>query len=272
MTIDPRLIERRQEVAEDNARRNIGRVLKFLVALSLVGALAWLLFSPYLSISEVRTAGIAVSSAHMTLAELGVLAGNPMVMVRTGLVEAALEQDPWIAEARVHLNWPDTVIVRVEERVPVAWVETGGGWVRRAADGVAVPSPEKPDSSLAWIQLTAVAEAGAESAPQVLGAVEFVAALPPHLRAESLVRVESDGELWAQVDGYRVRLGRPIEMTAKALSLVALLEQRPDPNSILTLIAPSHPAVSPGLRAAPTVENPDAEVDGDAESGSTEQP
>ena len=265
-------MERRQEVAEDNARRNVSRLLKFLVALSLVGALAWLFLSPFLSISEVRTAGISVSSAHMTLTEFGVLAGNPMVMVRSGLVEATLEQDPWVAEARVHLNWPDTVIVRVVERVPVAWVETGGGWVRRAADGVAVPSPEKPDSSLAWVQLTAVAEAGSESAPLVLGAVEFVAALPSQLRAESLVRLESDDELWAQVDGYRVRLGRPIEMTAKALSLVALLEQRPDPNSVLTLIAPSHPAVSPAERSAQTVENPDAEVDGEAESSSTEQP
>ncbi len=47
------------------------------------------------------------------------------------------------------------------------------------ADGVAVPSPEKPDSSLAWVQLTAVAEAGSESAPQVLGAVELLDILGP---------------------------------------------------------------------------------------------
>ncbi len=245
MTIDPRLAERRRVVAEDRARHNIGRLLKSIVVVSVIGAAAWLALSPALSVKEVRTAGIVQSSTHGVLAVEGVRAGTPMVLIRPSQVEEALEEDPWVAQATVELEWPGTVIVRVVERTPVAWVETRGGWTRRSLDGVALPSSKTPDDSLAWVRLPDVMENEASFAPEVLGAVEFVAALPAELRFEATVREEGNGEMWAQVAGYQIRLGRSVEMTAKALSLTALLREEPDLGSILTLVAPSHPAVTP---------------------------
>jgi hypothetical protein len=47
------------------------------------------------------------------------------------------------------------------------------------------------------------------------------------------------------VGGYQVRLGRPVEMGEKALSLAALLREQPPAGSILTLIAPTNPAITP---------------------------
>jgi hypothetical protein len=46
------------------------------------------------------------------------------------------------------------------------------------------------------------------------------------------------------VTGFQVRLGRATEMRAKALSLAALLREQPAPGSILTLIAPTAPAIT----------------------------
>jgi hypothetical protein len=201
--------------------------------------------SPYLSVSEVRVAGVTMSDAYRTLAVEDVVAGTPMVLLRAGQVEKVLERDPWISEADVDLDWPDTVIVHVEERAPAAWVETRGGWVRRAVDGVALPSPSKPDASMAWIQLGRVRERTASEAPEVLGALEFVTTLMPKLREGTLVRLERDGELWAQVDGYQVRLGRPVEMSEKAMTLMALLETKPGRDNLLILIAPTHPSIAP---------------------------
>ncbi|MDP9144683.1 MAG: hypothetical protein M3N43_08295, partial [Actinomycetota bacterium] len=69
--------------------------------------------------------------------------------------------------------------------------------------------------------------------------------LTAELRSGASVRAEANGELWAEVSGFQVRLGRPIEMKAKALSLDALLREQPAADSTLTLIAPTHPAISP---------------------------
>jgi len=244
MAIDPRLAERRREVAEDRARRKVGRLIRLLIVVALIGGAAWLLLSPILSVDEVTTTGVEVSTAHSVLVAHDVVAGTPMILIRTGEIESALESDPWIREAVVELDWPGRVSVRVEERDPVAWLSTGETWGSFAVDGVQLASAPEPDPTLPWIDLGP--ETGNdEDSRLVLGALEFAAALPQDLKEGTRVRLESDRELWAEVAGYEVRLGRAVEMTAKALSLAALIRQQPAPGSILTLLAPTHPAVTP---------------------------
>ncbi|MFZ0626193.1 MAG: FtsQ-type POTRA domain-containing protein [Acidimicrobiia bacterium] len=245
MTIDPRLMERRREVAEDRARRTVSRLIKFMVLLAIVGVIAWALLSPMLSVHEVRTAGIVSSAAQRTLVDEGLLPGTPMVFVRPGKVEAALEMDPWVRDASVELDWPNRVVVKVEERVPLAWVEVEGGWERTAVDGVALYSTSVPDAEYPHIQVGGDAESDPDVARLVLGSLEFVDSLPPELASAAVVTLAGNGELWATVGGYDVRLGRATEMEAKALSLAALLHEEIPQGSVLTMIAPAHPAVTP---------------------------
>jgi cell division protein FtsQ len=241
MSIDPRLMERRKTVAEDNAKKSISRLLKFLTVIVLAGASAWLLFSPWLSVGQVDTSGISSSSAHSILAESGVRAGAAMILIDPANVETRLLADPWIAEATVSRDWPDLVTVHVEERTPVAWVRAGEGWARRAVDGVALPSAAEPDDSMGRVDMPEVGESEATSAPEMLAALEFMAALDRDLHDDAVV-TNQDGELWATVSGFEVRLGRATEMAEKALSLAALLGDGLDPGTTINLIAPTHPA------------------------------
>lgn len=257
MTIDPRLAERRKTVAEDNAVRNLRRLLRLLGALVVVGAVVWFVFSPWMSVSQVRVAGVSVSGANAILGDHRVVAGTPMVMLRPGAVEAALIADPWVRDARVHLDWPDEVVVQVIEREPVAFFRTVDGWTWRDVYGVALPGPDSPDPEMAWVELPALENVDAPGSSMLVGAAEFVTNLPAELHPGTRIRVEA-GEIWAVVAGWQVRLGRPIEMKEKALSLVALLDEMLPEDSVLVLVAPSHPAVSP----------PVTEIDTANESGS----
>jgi len=245
MRIDPRLAERRRVVAEDRARRKVSRLVKFLVALGFAGAVVWLFLSPLLSVASVTTSGIAASSADTVLVEHDVVEGTPLILIRPNDVERALESDPWIRESVVELDWPTRVVVRVQERVPAAWLETNEGWGLFAVDGVQLGTAPDPDPAMPWIELGAISAEETESSRDVLGSLEFVATLPEELRATARVRSEPGGEIWAEVAGFQVRLGRPVEMGAKALSLAALLREEPAQGSTLTLIAPTHPAVLP---------------------------
>lgn len=242
MSIDPRLIERRKDVAEDNAKRSMSRLLKFLALVVVVGSLLWLAFSPWLSVSRVTTTGIEVSSSHATLVDHGVVAGTPMILIDATEVEEALLEDPWVADANVALHWPDGVEVDVAERAPTAWVETAGGWTRRAVDGVALPSAPAPEAGMARIEMPGISDEEAKTSGDVLGALEFVESLPDDLHPGAVV-TRFEGELWATVSGYQVRLGRATDMSEKALSLGALLEEAIPEGSTLVLIAPTNPAV-----------------------------
>jgi cell division protein FtsQ len=266
MSIDARLIERRKTVAEDNAKRNFGRLLKFLLLVVIVGAGVWVVFSPWLSVKQVEATGIQASRANSVLAENRVRAGTPMILIDVSQVESMLLQDPWVAEADVHLDWPDTVAVEVEERVPAAWVLTEGGWIRRAVDGVALPSESEPNGDLARIEMPQLADREAPSSIELTGALEFVRSLPAELQAGTVV-THQDDELWATVSNYQVRLGRSDDMTEKALSLSALLEERPPKGSTLILIAPTHPSsITP---SADDDDSGDATDSGDDSSSDT---
>lgn len=245
MTIDPRLAERRREVAEDRARRNVGRLVKFLVTFGVIGALVWLFLSPLLSVATVTTTGINSSTAASILKEQGVAEGTPLVLIRTGQAERELETDPWIRESVVELDWPQSVVVRVEERIPVAWVETDEGWGLFAVDGVRLSTAPEPGEEMPWVQIGAVDPTAEKPSPDLLGSLEFAAGLSEELGPGAKVRVEDGGELWAEVGGYQVRLGRAVEMNQKALSLAALIREQPPRGSILNLIAPTNPATSP---------------------------
>lgn len=242
MSVDPRLTERRKTVAEDNAKRSMSQLLKFLLALLLAGSLLWLLFSPWMSVKQVTTRGVAVSRSHFVLTEEGVVAGTPMILVNPSRVEERLLEDPWVAEVAVRRVWPNEVTVEVVERTPTAWVRTEDVWTRRAVDGVALPSEPDPDEDMAWIEMSELTEREATESTDLLGALEFVEALPADLHPGTVVnRVE--GEVWATVDDYQVRLGRAVDMTEKALSLDALLDQGIPEGSTVVLIAPTNPAV-----------------------------
>jgi hypothetical protein len=243
MTIDPRLAERRKAVAEDKAVRSVGRLLRFLAVILVAGALVWVALSPWMSIKQVRTAGIHTSEGHSILVDHGVVAGTPLILLRPGSIEDALVADPWIKAARVHLNWPDEVVVRVTERVPVAWFNTSGGWQWRDVDGVAVPGPDSPDPGMARVELPGLDDRDAADSAVVKGAAEFVDSLPEPLHEGTVLRVV-EGEVWAEVRGWEIRLGRPVEMAEKALSLVALLDEGLPEGSTLILVAPTHPAIS----------------------------
>jgi cell division protein FtsQ len=244
MSIDPRLMERRKVVAEDTAKRSVGRLLRFLALILAAGAVAWLVLSPWLSVSRVTVNGVESSEANSVLVEHEVKAGTPMVLINAGQVETALLEDAWVAEAEIQMGWPDQIVVDVVERVPAAWVLTAGGWARRAIDGVALPSAAEPDDVLARVEMETLAEEDAGSSTDLLGALEFAASLPADL-ATGAVLTLLEGELWAAMPGYTVRLGRPDEMTAKALSLAALHETGIADGSTVTLIAATNPAVSP---------------------------
>lgn len=244
MSIDPRLMERRKVVAEDTAKRSVGRLLRFLTLILAAGAVAWLILSPWLSVSRVTVNGVESSEANAVLVDHGVKAGTPMVLINAGQVVAALRDDPWVAEAELQQDWPDQIVVDIVERSPAAWVLTAGGWTRRAVDGVALPSATAPDDLLARVEMPSLADQDAGSSTELLGAIEFAANLPADLGQRAVLTLV-EGELWAAMPGYTVRLGRPDEMTAKALSLAALHQKGIAEGSRVTLIAATNPAVSP---------------------------
>lgn len=245
MNMDPRLAERRKEVAEERAKRTVRRLLRFLSFGGFVALVVWFMLSPYMSARSVVVEGVDRAAVEEILAAHSVVPGRPLILIRPGAVAAALEEDPWVARAEVDVVWPERVDVNVTERVPRAWVETREGWSLRDGEGVRLPGGDQPGDDLGRVHLPELDPEDPATATQMVGAIEFLMTLPPETAATATVRVQ-DRELWANVDGWDVRLGRADEMREKALSLVTLLAQDDlAEGSLIVLISPSRPSVLP---------------------------
>jgi hypothetical protein len=243
--VDPRLAARRQAVAEARARSGLSRVMGLLAFGLLIAAGVWLARSPLLALSSVSIEGIDPAEVQSLVAGAGLVPGRPMVTIRTGEVEAALAADPRVQAAVVQLQWPRGAVVYVEPRRVVAWAPWEGGWARVGIDGVVVSRADQPGPELPVLEITGV---GADPSPAVLGGLAFLAELAPQPESGVRVRLEGD-ELWAEVAGTEVRLGRPVEMEAKARALVAVLAEGIPFGSTINLVAPTRPAVVPAESA-----------------------
>lgn len=247
-TMDDRIASRRRSVSEDRARRRLRRLLGLLLLGALIGLAAWALRSPLLSIREVTVVGDQYSSPQRAIDAVGLEIGTPTISVDAAALERALVVDPWVDEATVTVSWPGRVEIEIEEHRPVAYVAAGDGWWWATGAGhVVAQVPDRPEGA-ATVDIVAEGAVGTAIVDAAtVGALEFLGALPPGLAASASVAAESEG-LWAEVAGYRVRLGRPVEMAAKALALEALLATDLASGATLDLIAPRRPAVANAQR------------------------
>jgi cell division protein FtsQ len=240
----PRFLRRRSGVREHGARRHVRRALWVLLAITLLWAVAWAAQSPLFSVAAIEMDGAFNARVGEVLAEQDVYPGRPLVLIRTGAVEAALEADPWVKEATVRRRFPDRIEVRITERREVAAVVVAEGWQTVSDDGRVMELVTEAPVGLAQVG-PRVAFGGGETLTETMtGVVEFVAALPDDLMGRTTITAAGP-ELVADVDAHRVRLGTASHMAAKAVALVAVLaDDRLAPDAIIDLIAPSRPAVS----------------------------
>ena len=242
--MDPRLADRRRRVAEDRARSNMARLIRFLVFVAGVAGLVWFAQSPFLSVSEIVVTGASRVDVRQVLQDHDVTEGRAMVVLDLDEPERLLSVNPWVEQVSIARKWPTSVIVEVVERTPAVNVRFANGWSLVAADGTVLERVDAPAPDLPQAEFDTVPSRDGGEDLQVVGAVEYLAGLPGQYKLGAVVRPATEG-LEAVVDGFTVRLGGPFEMTSKAAVTGALLDTGLEEGAILTVVAPASPAVLP---------------------------
>lgn len=121
--IEPRLRQRRIGVRRAAGRRRLkwaGIVAAvFVVAVGLLAILGSSLFS----VSNIDVAGLQRADPVRVEAVLADLFDEPVLLVDTDEAEERLEAIPYVDDARVRTDFPDSVSIELREREPVATVQ-----------------------------------------------------------------------------------------------------------------------------------------------------
>lgn len=252
MSVDvhPRIEARRRQVHEEGAHRRLRGVLALMLLLALGGLGYWAIHSPLLAVDRIAVEGDVDAAVVLArAADGGLEVGDPIAFVRRGAVAASVEADPAVAEVRVEVHYPDEVTILVAGHRPVAWVDSGSGWLWVTRGGHVVA--EAPEAGAGPVVAGVVAGAGAGDAitdAAVIAGLELATGLPPDLAAAT--RVDARGDtLVAHVGDHEVTLGGPVRMADKAAAVAALAAALEAPSAI-DVTTPDRPAVAP-LGAAP---------------------
>lgn len=125
--MDPRIRARRAAVARQVGRRRLRALGVVLAIAGFVGLLGAVAYSPLLAVRHVIVQGALPGTRGEVLLAAGLKGAPPMIDVDAGAASAAIERIPWVLSAEVRREWPDTVQVRLRDRVPVAVVDALSG-------------------------------------------------------------------------------------------------------------------------------------------------
>jgi cell division protein FtsQ len=218
------LVRRRRPRRSTRRRRSV----QLAGALLLLATAAWLLWAgPLLAVGTVQVDGAGILPAEEVRKAAGIEVGTPLLRVDVAAAEARVARLPQVASVEVTRGWPQSVVITLVERIPVAVVGEAGRRSLVDADGVLFDTiTGDPPAGVVPLDVSDPRPGD----PATMAALEALVALPGGVRDEVAAASAAGAEdiTLTLDDGTIVLWGGPAESGTKASVLTALLEQMAD--------------------------------------------
>jgi cell division protein FtsQ len=222
----PRLARRRAAIGREAGRRRLVMLLGALSVLSIAVIAYAALHSSLFSARHVTVVGNQQTTDQQILVASGMLAHPPLLNIDVGRDEAAIEQLPWIEKAVLDLKWPDSVLITVTERNPVASFDDGAhlfGVVDETGRLLEISS--SPPRGLVPLRIPKSALAPGAWLPRADAVLALVASAVPESIFHEIRTLEatSTGAVVVLRSGARAELGQATDLAAKMTALATML-------------------------------------------------
>jgi cell division protein FtsQ len=206
---------------------------------ALLGAAGWVVLeSPLLAVRSVEVSGASRLTPAQVLAAADVAPATPLARVDTEAVAGRIRALVEVRAVSVSRQWPRSVRIVVEERVPAAVRRRGTSYLVLDRTGVAFDTVRKRPEGLPMVR--AVPGAGVHT---LRAAMDVLAAVPVRVRRQLVeVRAASPEQVTLRLTrGRTVVWGSPDRGDRKAVVLTALLPRKA---RVYDVSAPDAPTTS----------------------------
>ena len=126
------------------------RTALLLVVISIVGACMifgynFTVSSPYFEIKEVVVRGCKELTEKEILSYAAIKPSQNLLAINLGTIARRIESNPWVKEVSIGREFPDRLVIDLQERTAVALVKRENGFNLLDLDGVAFKKLEKND-------------------------------------------------------------------------------------------------------------------------------
>ncbi|TFV60611.1 cell division protein FtsQ/DivIB [Mycobacterium sp. PS03-16] len=222
--------------------RAVVRGLKVLVWSAVIAVLAvglglLLYFTPIMSARDVVVTGLAAIPREEVLAAAAVVPGTPLLQIDTDTVAERVASIRRVASARVQREYPSSLRITVEERIPVVVKDYPDGPHLFDRDGVDFATAPPPPN-LPYLE----AATPGPNDPATKAALQVMLALPPEVAGQvGRIAAPSVASITLTLlDGRTVVWGTTDRTDEKAMKLAALLTQ---PGRVYDVSSPDLPTV-----------------------------
>ena len=236
VAVDPRMRARRVAVMRAQGRRRL-HVLAAASGVVLAAAAGWgISRTPLVDVDRITVTGVEPAIRAEILEGSRLSVGLPMLFLDVDGAERSVSSLPWVRSARVWKDWPATVRIAVDPRVPAALVPaTEGGTAVIDAYGYAIgwaPAPAALYGSVDGLRMdvphVSVPFSGqlGDIHTAADGPLALVAAMPDDLRAwVTTVTLDPGADRIGLelIGGATVVLGEPVLIDDKISALRAVL-------------------------------------------------
>jgi cell division protein FtsQ len=158
-------------------RRRITWLVSALSLLLVVGFVTGAVYSPLLSLKTIRIEGASRVSAASVRAAVDGQIGRPLALVDFDSITRALGKFPLIRSFVTETVPPNTLVIRIAERAPIATLATSSGFAVVDPAGIVIESGADRQPGLPLIELGG----SAQGSPAFVAAVGVLLALPADL-------------------------------------------------------------------------------------------
>jgi cell division protein FtsQ len=226
-------------------RRRIAWLVTAGIAALLVVLVTGAVYSPLLALRTVTVAGTSRVNAADVRAAVKDQVGKPLALVDFAQIKTELSRFPLIRSFVTETVPPDTLVIRITERAPIAAVATAAGFSVVDPAGVEIEKTSDRPPSLPVIDVGGKAVGGLA----FKAAVAVLLALPHDVlsKVDSVTaQTNDDVTLTLTGVGQKVVWGSAENSALKARVLVALIKtQSPNAAVKYDVSAPSNPVVGP---------------------------
>jgi cell division septal protein FtsQ len=214
--------------------RALARALGLALVVEIV---ALCLTSPLLTLQTVKVAGAHVRTPAQIARAAGLDKRSNIFRAPMGRAEAKLAGLPEVASVHVERQLPRTAVITLQERSPLAYVNTHGHWWAMDKDGLIFRQLESPPPGRPRMMAAA-------SSPPVLGKKLKMPAMDAALKCLARLsalplppavafHVDARHEAWLNSsDGFKIKLG-PLDDAPARLAVTERLLKGPDGPQIL---------------------------------------